>query len=1107
MPSRRVMIVGVLSLGCTLSLVAFPLPDSARIGEIEAVLEERPSVCTPSGDKKYDCGDEATCLARARSLVSRSPKRFPYEDYKAFYVTGERKKFEAWRKQVVQDFEILREAERIEKSGQYVGTIASYLEAMIAWPSWTSPAYDKSLAESRTERIVIDLLSSDLAVRIAETLSEIGDSLPEALVDRVKGELNRRIFTPYLAVAAERSRDSGWRRGNWWFNAYNNWNAVCHSCCVRAALAILPEKRQRAQVIEAAERALDAYFSGFAQDGYCSEGIGYWNYGYGHYLSMGLAVRKATKGAVDFFKHPCAKLVMRFPLAYQLQKGYSPQFSDGGGNPRQHVLDWGRMVWPDLADEIDGELPLRDVFPNGQVWIFRSTCSEPRPFGFAVKGGHNEELHNHNDVGSWMLMLDGAAIAGDPGGEVYTRRTFSKDRYQSNVLNSYGHPVPRIAGGLQGLGRRYRARVLSTEFSDAMDAVELDCSEAYDGLAAGSFVRRVVFDREHHTVAMTDRFRFSSPQMIDDPIVTYSNIRPTDDPYCFLLADQADETKTVEVAVSVKGGEGTLKSELIDNPGCASPRRLSFSLTKPVAAADVIWTFSIPDLKADANSLGGMVEVCAKLREGETLNIPKGTYRLGFDSVKQMMLEPSNNENGLKRVAFPLVNKRNITIDGNESELVVANGVFPFAVTNCQGVTLRNFSIRNEHSGLVQFKIDAKDDDGFSIRLESDTKYRIFNGDIEFLLPSGMWAFVKTLSFHSLDRMRIRYVLTASGVEDKDKLAAKFMTTRARELSPGVIRFDYREDDHPKFQKCAFDVGETLTFALGVRRACIAMYFENCRDVTVENVSVSRFVGMGLAAQLCSNVTVRAYSTKPFGNDRVTTTADDMMFTCCEGDILVEGCSVRDSQDDGCNVHGNYHVIESVAGCRVSLRAMHPEQRGFYPYRPGDGIDVISTNDCSVLYSAKVVGLVSRTASGEIGVVMLDRELPSEAIGMLVENTNLSPDVIVRNNTFVNVPHVRLSGRGKIFVQDNVFRKLSGGLLATDLIDYWYEYGRIGEMTVQDNLFEDTPNPFCSGVNRWRYGDESVPEIHGKLRMSGNRFRGNTGKIKVGGFKEVEIVE
>ena len=41
------------------------------------------------------------------------------------------------------------------------------------------------------------------------------------------------------------------------------------------------------------------------------------------------------------------------------------------------------------------------------------------------------------------------------------------------ILNSYGHPVPVVAGELQKPGTQYAAQVLDTEFSDAADVVIL----------------------------------------------------------------------------------------------------------------------------------------------------------------------------------------------------------------------------------------------------------------------------------------------------------------------------------------------------------------------------------------------------------------------------------------------------------------------------------------------------------------------------------------------------------------------------------------------------------------------------------------------------------
>ena len=81
--------------------------------------------------------------------------------------------------------------------------------------------------------------------------------------------------------------------------ATHNWNSVCHAGVVGAALALLSDPNERALFIYGAEKYSPFYLSGFGDDGYCSEGLSYWNYGFGNYLQLAMAVEHATKGNID----------------------------------------------------------------------------------------------------------------------------------------------------------------------------------------------------------------------------------------------------------------------------------------------------------------------------------------------------------------------------------------------------------------------------------------------------------------------------------------------------------------------------------------------------------------------------------------------------------------------------------------------------------------------------------------------------------------------------------------------------------------------------------------------------------------------------------------
>ena len=215
-----------------------------------------------------------------------------------------------------------------------------------------------------------------------------------------------------------------------------------------------------------------------------------------------------------------------------------------------------------------GPLPCRTLFPDAQVYIGRA-----KRVSFGVKGGDNAELHNHNDIGSWTLYLDGEEVAGDPGGEIYTARTFSKDRYVSDVLNSYGHPVPRVGGELQLTGAASKAEIVRRDFTADRDVFALDISSAYPATRGkkGALVREVVFDRAAESVTVTDRLRVASPVAFESAVVSYSDACPL-----------------VPTATSATWHR---EEKAIENPGKRTAHRFAVVFDAPVANADVIWSF------------------------------------------------------------------------------------------------------------------------------------------------------------------------------------------------------------------------------------------------------------------------------------------------------------------------------------------------------------------------------------------------------------------------------------------------------------------------------------------------------------------------------------
>ena len=110
------------------------------------------------------------------------------------------------------------------------------------------------------------------------------------LGDKLSPEV-RKLLRERVEAADVRAVRGLWSRrasrGMWWLTATNNWNAVCLAGVTGTALAILESPRAAGVLRRRGREVHPELPDGFTPDGYCSEGIGYWNYGFGHYVHAG----------------------------------------------------------------------------------------------------------------------------------------------------------------------------------------------------------------------------------------------------------------------------------------------------------------------------------------------------------------------------------------------------------------------------------------------------------------------------------------------------------------------------------------------------------------------------------------------------------------------------------------------------------------------------------------------------------------------------------------------------------------------------------------------------------------------------------------------------
>jgi hypothetical protein len=136
----------------------------------------------------------------------------------------------------------------------------------------------------------------------------------------------------------------------------------------------------------------------------------------------------------------------------------------GWGRPIESPMRWLRTIFsPAEMAQADAYPPQpRDVYlPEIEVMVARDQARSERGFYVAAKGGHNNESHNHNDIGEFIVFRDGLPLLVDAGVETYSRKTFSPQRYEIWTMQSGYHSLPTIDNHEQKPGEEFAARDVS----------------------------------------------------------------------------------------------------------------------------------------------------------------------------------------------------------------------------------------------------------------------------------------------------------------------------------------------------------------------------------------------------------------------------------------------------------------------------------------------------------------------------------------------------------------------------------------------------------------------------------------------------------------------
>lgn len=393
----------------------------------------------------------------------------------------------------------------------YLQEVQELIWAICDEYSWVLPAHCANTLEGAEE--TIDLFSAETAFTLAEIDYVLGDRLDAIVRARIRQRVEERIL---------RNME---KHTYFWETVTHNWSAVCAGNVGGALLYLFPEafEKHLPRFIGAMERLM----KGFTEDGTCTEGFSYWHYGFGNYIWFADLLYQHTNGAIDLMAVPKAEKVAGYAARSVLKGGATVSFADGtmNGIVSLTMQCWLAHRFPDSVPALPagvmkyegvnvywmnylrcfcyleyecfaGELPLRDIYlPDaGQVIFNRERYS------FVIKAGHNEEHHNHNDIGSFILATEKGQVFCDLGAGRYTRQYFERPgRYEVFCTRSMGHSVPIVNGMEQLDGEQYCGSIACEG-----DCATIEMAGAYPEGTIASLSRRI--DALKNGVRLTDSF-------------------------------------------------------------------------------------------------------------------------------------------------------------------------------------------------------------------------------------------------------------------------------------------------------------------------------------------------------------------------------------------------------------------------------------------------------------------------------------------------------------------------------------------------------------------------------------------------------------------------
>ena len=412
---------------------------------------------------------------------------------------------------------------------KYMPRLLDYAVAIMEETSWCVPAHSHWIKHTWMNRRPVDLFSAETGVVMAMLHYVLGEELDkeiEGFSERIRRiTLERTIYT--LFYHPESSDMHGWYNTD----KPNNWGPWCAANCLLTILLLEEDNEKMALFAKELLHVCARFVSCYADDGYCNKGPSYYSKAGLQLFYVLSTFHKMSPGSMDkIFAMPRIRAIFEFIAHMRIGNKYQVNFGDGSPefNPDvAGILSCSELIKSDILREagsvsknylgllgdhlvtgmrllFDSPQTTDKIMADNPFTYFKDCLAILRSSDFSVtlKGGTNNESHNHNDLGHLTVFYKGEPIIVDAGNEHYTKVNASSRRYTLWYTRGSGHNAPVFGEAEQQAGANYIATFIRAE----KNILSLDLSKSYpEDAGVVSFVRTLNFTPEK--VVLRDEFQ------------------------------------------------------------------------------------------------------------------------------------------------------------------------------------------------------------------------------------------------------------------------------------------------------------------------------------------------------------------------------------------------------------------------------------------------------------------------------------------------------------------------------------------------------------------------------------------------------------------------